>query len=234
MENKEFIMNILNDEYITWLSNFMEKYDEFDDCYFKHSVKGVLSRKDEKFIDDLKILFDELNKYSIKTGIINKNTFCYLLKYNDKIYEIYDNADCYCCNISEHNDKISIIDYNQFKKYYQTMVFNFALLKDRVSDALYNTDLDYINSELSKLCEPTLLSGVGGSNVVSQFGAKVINVKNNIVSINCEPRDFLYQNNKAFKNVISCSYSGNNYGVELSFKNQLKKYLLYIQKLKCT
>ena len=226
MENKEFIMNILNDEYITWLSNFMGKYDEFDDCYFKHSVKGVLSRKDEKFIDDLKILFDELNKYSIKTGIINKNTFCYLLKYNDKIYEIYDNADCYCCNISEHNDKISIIDYNQFKKYYQTMVFNFALLKDRVSDALYNTDLDYINSELSKLCEPTLLSGVGGSNVVSQFGAKVINVKNNIVSINCEPRDFLYQNNKAFKNVISCSYSGNNYGVELSFKNQLKKYLL--------
>ena len=226
MENKEFIMNILNDEYITWLSNFMEKYDEFDDCYFKHSVKGVLSRKDEKFIDDLKILFDELNKYSIKTGIINKNTFCYLLKYNDKIYEIYDNADCYCCSISEHNDKISTIDYNQFKKYYQTMVFNFALLKDRVSDALYNTDLDYINSELSKLCEPTLLSGVGGSNVVSQFGAKVINVKNNIVSINCEPRDFLYQNNKAFKNVISCSYSGNNYGVELSFKNQLKKYLL--------
>ena len=73
------------DEYVTWLSNFMEKYDEFDDCYFKHSVKGVLSRKDEKFIDDLKILFDELNKYSIKTGIINKNTFCYLLKYNDKI-----------------------------------------------------------------------------------------------------------------------------------------------------
>lgn len=226
MENKEFIMNILNDEYITWLSNFMEKYDEFDDCYFKHSVKGVLSRKDEKFIDDLKILFDELNKYSIKTGIINKNTFCYLLKYNDKIYEIYDNADCYCCNISEHNDKISIIDYNQFKKYYQTMVFNFALLKDRVSDALYNTDLDYINSELSKLCEPTLLSGVGGSNVVSQFGAKVINAKNGIVSINSEPRDFLYQNNKAFKNVISCSYSGNNYGVELSFENQLKKYLL--------
>ena len=67
MENKEFIMNILNDEYITWLSNFIEKYDEFDDCYFAHSGKGVLSRKDKKFIDNLEILFDELNKYSIKT-----------------------------------------------------------------------------------------------------------------------------------------------------------------------
>lgn len=226
MENKEFIMNILNDEYITWLSNFIEKYDEFDDCYFAHSGKGVLSRKDKKFIDNLEILFDELNKYSIKTGIINKNTFCYLLKYNDKIYEIYDNTDCYCCSIGNYDDEIPTIDYNQLKKYYQTMDFNFDLLKDRVSDALYNTDLDYINSELSKLCEPTLFSGVGGSNVVSQFGAKVINVKNNIVSINCEPRDFLYQNNKAFKNVISCSYSGNNYGVELSFRNKLKKYLL--------
>jgi hypothetical protein len=29
-----------------------------------------------------------------------------------------------------------------------------------------------------------------------------------------------------FNNVISCSYSGNNYGVELSFDNNLKKYLL--------
>ena len=35
--------------------------------------------------------------------------------------------------------------------------------------------------------------------MVSEFGAKVINAKNGIVSINSEPRDFLYQNNKAFK-----------------------------------
>ncbi len=227
MENKEFIMYILSDEYITWLSNFIEKYNEFDDCYFVHYGKEYLSRKDKKFIYNLKYLFKELNKYSIKTGIINKNTSCYMLRYNEKLYKIYDNSDCYCCCIGKINNTIPIIDYKQFKKYYQkNMQNNFKFLKDRIVDSLSYTDLDYINNELSKLNEPTLFSGVGGSNVVSEFGSKVINIKNNIVSINSEPRNFLYQNNIPFKNVIACSYSGNNYGVELSFRNSLKKYLL--------
>lgn len=227
MENKEFIMYILSDEYITWLSNFIEKYNEFDDCYFVHYGKEYLSRKDKKFIYNLKYLFKELNKYSIKTGIINKNTSCYMLRYNEKIYKIYDNSDCYCCCIGKINNTIPIIDYKQFKKYYQkNMQNNFEFLEDRIVDSLSYTDLDYINNELSKLNEPTLFSGVGGSNVVSEFGSKVINIKNNIVSINSEPRNFLYQNNIPFKNVIACSYSGNNYGIELSFRNSLKKYLL--------
>lgn len=227
MENKEFIMYILSDEYITWLSNFIEKYNEFDDCYFVHYGKEYLNRKDKKFIYNLKYLFKELNKYSIKTGIINKNTSCYMLRYNEKLYKIYDNSDCYCCCIGKINNTIPIIDYKQFKKYYQkNMQNNFEFLKDRIVDSLSYTDLDYINNELSKLNEPTLFSGVGGSNVVSEFGSKVINIKNNIVSINSEPRNFLYQNNIPFKNVIACSYSGNNYGIELSFRNSLKKYLL--------
>ena len=227
MENKEFIMYILSDEYITWLSNFIEKYNEFDDCYFVHYGKEYLSRKDKEFIYNLKYLFKELNKYSIKTGIINKNTSCYMLRYNEKLYKIYDNSDCYCCCIDKINNTIPIIDYKQFKKYYQkNMQNNFEFLKDRIVDSLSYTDLDYINNELSKLNEPTLFSGVGGSNVVSEFGSKVINIKNNIVSINSEPRNFLYQNNIPFKNVIACSYSGNNYGIELSFRNSLKKYLL--------
>lgn len=227
MENKEFIMYILSDEYITWLSNFIEKYNEFDDSYFVHYGKEYLSRKDKEFIYNLKYLFKELNKYSIKTEIINKNTSCYMLRYNEKLYKIYDNSDCYCCCIGKINNTIPIIDYKQFKKYYQkNMQINFEFLKDRIVDSLSYTDLDYINNELSKLNEPTLFSGVGGSNVVSEFGSKVINIKNNIVSINSEPRNFLYQNNIPFKNVIACSYSGNNYGVELSFRNSLKKYLL--------
>ena len=227
MENKEFIMYILSDEYITWLSNFIEKYNEFDDCYFVHYGKEYLSRKDKEFIYNLKYLFKELNKYSIKTGIINKNTSCYMLRYNEKLYKIYDNSDCYCCCIGKINNTIPIIYYKQFKKYYQkNMQNNFEFLKDRIVDSLSYTDLDYINNELSKLNEPTLFSGVGGSNVVSEFGSKVINIKNNIVSINSEPRNFLYQNNIPFKNVIACSYSGNNYGIELSFRNSLKKYLL--------
>ena len=108
----------------------------------------------------------------------------------------------------------------------KNMKVNFDFLKERVIDSLDNTDLEFIRNELSKLNEPTLFSGVGGSSVVSEFGAKVINAKNGIVSVNSDPRDFLYRNNGAFRNVIACSYSGNNYGVELSFLKELRKYLL--------
>ena len=108
----------------------------------------------------------------------------------------------------------------------KNMKTNFEFLKERVVDSLDNTDLEYIRNELSKLSEPTLFSGVGGSSVVSEFGTKVINGKNGIVSVNSEPRDSIYRNNGAFRNVIACSYSGNNYGVELSFLKGLRKYLL--------
>ena len=106
------------------------------------------------------------------------------------------------------------------------MQYNFNLLKDRVLDALEKTDLEYIRYELFKLKEPTITSGVGGSYVVSEFLAKVLNKKNKIISTNTEPRDLIYKTNEGYKNIISCSYSGNNYGVVLSFSNNLKKYLL--------
>lgn len=108
----------------------------------------------------------------------------------------------------------------------KNMKVNFDFLKARVIDSLDNTDLEFIRNELSKLSEPTLFSGVGGSSVVSEFGAKVINTKNGIISVNGEPRDFLYRNNGEFRNVVACSYSGNNYGVELAFLKGLRKYLL--------
>lgn len=108
----------------------------------------------------------------------------------------------------------------------KNMKVNFDFLKARVIDSLDNTDLEFIRNELSKLGEPTLFSGVGGSSVVSEFGAKVINTKNGIISLNSEPRDFLYRNNGTFRNVVVCSYIGNNYGVELAFLKSLRKYLL--------
>ena len=127
-------------------------------------------------------MFDQINKYGFKNGITFKNTFCYLLKYNEKFYEIFDNGDCYCCKIGEKDDNVPVIDYNQFKKYYQkNMQVNFDILKERVIDSLESTDLKFIRKELSKLSGPTLFSGVGGSSVVSEFGAKVINAKNGIV-----------------------------------------------------
>lgn len=108
----------------------------------------------------------------------------------------------------------------------KNMKVNFEYLKGRVVDALNNSDTEYINYELSQLDKPTFVSGVGGSSVVSDFGAKVLGTKNSIVTRNIEPRDMLYVNSGVYSNIISCSYGGNNFGIDLSFDNNLKKYLL--------
>ncbi|MDD2409485.1 MAG: hypothetical protein PHD03_02055 [Bacilli bacterium] len=108
----------------------------------------------------------------------------------------------------------------------KNMNTNFDYLDKRVIDALDKTDLEYMRNELSQLKEPTIVSGVGGSSVVSEITSKVIRKKNEIITKNMEPRDFVYDNLKGYKNVVVCSYSGNNYGVELAFDNKLKHYLL--------
>ena len=103
---------------------------------------------------------------------------------------------------------------------------NFKKLESRVIDSLNKTDLEFIRYELSKINTPTITTGVGGSNVVSTFTSKVLNTKNNIISISKQPRDIKYENLNGFKNLICCSYSGNNFGVDLSFDNNLNHYLL--------
>ena len=108
----------------------------------------------------------------------------------------------------------------------KSMEENFSMLKKRVMDSLDNTDLELIRYELSKIDTPTITCGVGGSSVVSLFASKVLCKKNNIITNNYEPRDFLYDSYYLYNNVLSCSYSGNNYGVDLSFNNNLKHYLL--------
>ena len=108
----------------------------------------------------------------------------------------------------------------------KNMSFNFEFLKKRVEDSLQNTDLEKIRYELKRINTPTLVTGVGGSNVVSNFVSKVLREKNLIISLNNEPRNLIYDSLKGFDNVISCSYSGKNYGVDIAFRNNLKKYLL--------
>ena len=108
----------------------------------------------------------------------------------------------------------------------KNMQINFEYLDKRVLDSLEKTDLERIRYELSKLTNPTLISGVGGSSVVSEFTSKVIGHKNSIITKNTEPRDFIYNPHNGYHNVIACSYSGNNYGVDLSFNNNMKKFLL--------
>ena len=106
---------------------------------------------------------------------------------------------------------------------------NFKKLERRVIDCLYNTDLKRINYELSNIDGPTLVSGVGGSSVVSEYASKILSIKNKIITRNTEPRDFKYLNTSLYNNVLACSYSGNNYGVELAFLNNLHHYLLASQ-----
>lgn len=107
-----------------------------------------------------------------------------------------------------------------------TMFENFNLLESRVLDALESTDLEQIKKILSTLKEPTICTGVGGSYVVSNFASKVLSIKNNCLTENCQPRDILYKNLGPYVNILCCSYSGSNFGVETSFANTLNKYLL--------
>lgn len=106
------------------------------------------------------------------------------------------------------------------------MNINFELLGNRVIDSLNNTDIDSNNKILKSIDKPTIVSGVGGSSVVSEFVSKVLSDKNNIITENREPRDCKYKRLTGYSNIIACSYSGNNLGVDLSFDNDLKHYLL--------
>ena len=60
----------------------------------------------------------------------------------------------------------------------KNMKENFEKIESRVFYSLYNTDLERINYELSKITEPTLISGVGGSSVVAEYASKILNKKN--------------------------------------------------------
>ena len=108
----------------------------------------------------------------------------------------------------------------------KNMEENFEKMHERVRDTFSKTDLERIKGDLGRIQEATLVSGVGGSSVVSEFATKVLNQKNGIITRNTEPRDFNYLNLRGYRNVLACSYSGNNYGVQLAFNNDLNHYLL--------
>lgn len=107
-----------------------------------------------------------------------------------------------------------------------SMETNFKFLEDRVLWSLEHTDLKKVNDVLRSINEPTLVSGVGGSSVVSEYASKVLNNVNGIITRNIEPYDVSSINLRGYKNILSCSYSGDNYGVELTFDNELNHYLL--------
>lgn len=107
----------------------------------------------------------------------------------------------------------------------ENMFNNFDLLYDRVLETMEKTNLEQIKMTFKSITTPTIVSGVGGSHVVSQFMAKVLSTKNNIICENMTPRDLIYMNKSGYQNVVVCSYSGNNFGVDTAFNNDLNKYL---------
>lgn len=101
----------------------------------------------------------------------------------------------------------------------------FRKLKPRIMDSIEKTDLEEVFAKLRELKEPTIVTGVGGSSVVSSFFSEVIENKNHIICTEMMPRDLLYRDLSGYKNVVACSYSGGNIGVKASFDNDLKHYL---------
>ena len=59
----------------------------------------------------------------------------------------------------------------------KNMEINFEYLKLRVKDALSQTDLKFVRHELQKIKDASIVSGVGGSSVVSEFCSKVLSQK---------------------------------------------------------
>lgn len=108
----------------------------------------------------------------------------------------------------------------------ENMYYNFLKLQNRILDSLEKTDLIEVKKILESIDEPTIVSGVGGSSVVSNFLSKVLSTKNCVICENVTARDLIYKNIDCFKNIIACSYSGENFGVDTSFDNHLNKYLL--------
>ena len=226
-ENNKYNLNdmILDNSYFKWLESIMQDRDALMD------VPGwgyKLSKEDEQKYNLIYDLVMKLAEFSFKTNKPIQDLTSYYVNYNENVYLFYyDEEIGYICEKTLIEENQYTIDYNKFRKYCKkNMKDNFNNLGIRVIDSLNNSDLDKINYELSKIDGPTLVSGVGGSSVVSEYASKILSSKNHIITRNSEPRDFKYINDCLYKNVLSCSYSGNSFGVELSFLNNLKHYLL--------
>lgn len=105
------------------------------------------------------------------------------------------------------------------------MIENYKKLKERILFSINNSNLDNIFEILSNIKDNTLVSGVGGSSVVSLYLSKVLEAKNNIIATNVTHRDLNYINKNNYKNIIVVSYKGINHGVDVALNNKLNKYL---------
>lgn len=103
---------------------------------------------------------------------------------------------------------------------------NFNLLYDRIIDVNKSSDLGLIRKQLKSIKQSVICVGSGGSRVVSNYASKIFICKNQCFVINVHPRDLLYNHSvKLYQNIFVCSYSGKNYGVDISLALNHKKFL---------
>ena len=101
----------------------------------------------------------------------------------------------------------------------------FSDIENKVNYGIINTNLEEMFSKLSSIKTPTIVTGLGGSSIVATFLAKLLREKNKIISTFHFPRDLQYMSLNNYDNVICVSYSANNIGLDMSFNNNLNKYL---------
>ena len=231
MEKKTYVKEyIIDNSYFTWLKEFLEERKSFS---YKRENYVPLSDNDYIMFDITKKLDLLLAEYAFKNNIKLKSAVMFYVKYKEGIYCFSFINHKINVELAKDNSIISsdeIIDYTDFRKFCRkNMEDNFDRLVDDIRYSLNNTDREKIKYELSHIDGPTLVSGVGGSSVVSMFASKVLEKKNRIITRHTEPRDFVYMDLSNYSNVLTCSYSGNNYGVDVSFDNNLNHYLLSSQ-----
>ena len=105
-------------------------------------------------------------------------------------------------------------------------------LEENITSSLTATNLNNIFNHLAAITKPSLICGVGGSNVVSNFLEKILNQKNNIIVQNISIEDFFLKNISSYHNLILVSYSGQNHGIKSLTNSNLNTYLLTNRKTK--
>lgn len=97
-------------------------------------------------------------------------------------------------------------------------------LEENIINSTRNTDL--IIETLQGIKGNTLSVGSGGSRVVAEYASLILSKKNQLLAKAIDPRDLEYLDLNLYDNIFISSYSGSNFGVRNSLKNELNKYVL--------
>lgn len=96
-EKENFKKMILNDSYITWLSEFMKDKKKVDNLYYVCDPDIQISCDDIEKLEYLNFLYVELLTSFAKNGEITSNTQLLCMKYKNKYFVLEkDDRCCYC------------------------------------------------------------------------------------------------------------------------------------------